>query len=389
MLQTGLRSGPWACASIAAGGYRLIGGHDGEDGMTGRSRTCPSPHRYPPAARDAAGFVEAIDGLCRREGVVAVLPLSESVLHVLAERCPSPGGAILIGPTLEQYHVLCKKDGLSRAAAAAGVAHPAEVVVNSAARPEEYPPLPSIVKPLASATPRGAGVLYRSAVLVHTPADRTAAVERLVADTGGALVQEQVPGEGWRVDFLRSQGTLHAIARRVIRSYPPETGMSSVSQVVEVPPPGLFESARRLLETVDYAGPGSIQFLAWGGRHYVHDVNLRMPLSIGAVISGGLDLPRLAVDHVLGRLDPWLAVSPRPVRYTWFAGELQQLARAVRSRRAPVAARIVRDVALAAIMPNRVLDQLQFRDLRPTWELVRARARRRGVPDVAESRCLV
>ena len=356
VLETALRSGPWACRSLAQAGYRVIAANQHGRWLAGRSTYALRVVRYPSPWRDPAAFLARVEELCRRESVDAVLPLSETAVHLLAKDLPEPARAVVVAPTFAQYEQVCDKGALRDTAARAEVDVPSEVIVGADGPNGEWPALPSIVKPRASATPTKGKVLYRTATVVRTPAEREAAVASLVAEMGGAVVQEEVRGLRWLVEFVRSSRGLATLPRLILRSYPPRTGSSSVSKTIEAPPE-LTNATRRLLDVVGYEGPGSIGFLVQNGRFLVHDVNLRLPFSVGATIGSGLDLPRLAVEAALD-LDIPLEIGPvRRHTYVWFAGECKAFTDAVRGREAAAPpARIAAGVVAAAVSPRRLLD---------------------------------
>jgi hypothetical protein len=367
VLPAGLRAGPWACKSLSAAGYRVIAAHErGGPPLVARTRHADRVLHYPPPRERPTEFLEWIDDACRVNSAAAVVPLSESVLHLLAAELPEPGGARLVGPTIEQYRRLCDKEALIPAAASIGIDTPPGTLADGGTSEGAWPPLPSIVKPRASATPTDSGVVYAPAVLVETPEERTRAVSALVGDCGGALVQELVRGERFRIHFVRHRHGLSASAQLTVRSYPRVTGMSSVSLAVEIPGE-LRRATEGLLDLVDYRGPGSTQFIRGDGRFYLHDVNLRLEYSLGSSISAGLDSPRLSVDDVLGRPLGDLGPSETGRHYVWLGGEARALLDGVRGRRtaAPVSV-IARDLLLAGISPRRVLDRFSLLDPLPT-----------------------
>jgi predicted ATP-grasp superfamily ATP-dependent carboligase len=194
-------------------------------------------------------------------------------------------------------------------------------------------------------------------------------VRELVDAAGEALVEEQVHGEAWRVHFVRDAACTLVLTLHAIRTYPLHTGTGSLLRV-DPSPPGLCEAAERLLELADYRGPGSVQVIARDGRYFVHDVNLRLPITVGGTIRAGFDMPRLAVESALGRpLDP----SPlriKPVTYVRLASEVSHLIDGLRGRETAASVpRIASDLVLAAVAPNRVLDPFHLRDPVPMIEL--------------------
>jgi biotin carboxylase len=361
VLQVGLRPGPWTCRSLAEAGYRVVGGHEDEGGgRSGRSRWCPKPLRYPPPRLDADGFLQAVEDICRREGIAAVLPLSETTLHLLVERLPSPGGARLVGPSLEQYRALCEKTGLVATAAGAGVATPRSVFVREPDAPVAWPPLPSVIKPLASTTIAGPRVAHIRPVVASSEEERARAVVRLAEEAGGALVQELVRGQSWRVDVVRAGGATETLAWRTFHRHPHPTGVTVMTETVHPTPPVLYEAVARLLEAAGYEGQGEVEVLERDGEFVVHDVNLRLAYALGGSIRAGFDLPRLAVGIALGTGGAEPPRFTRPVTYAWLVGVLRELPHAARAHDGGLPAmRLAAGLARALVSRSAVLDPLE------------------------------
>lgn len=378
VLQVGNRSGPWACRSLARAGFRVVGAHEAGR-IAGRSRYCRAPVRTPSAVVSPDLFLEHVESICRRHGVDAVLPNDdEGITQLLASELPRPGDAVLVGPTAEQYAQVCDKANLHETARAAGLDAPPAAHLRDAREPVEWPPLPSIVKPRTTQTQVAGALIRRSAIVVSTPAEREAAVAEILAATGGAVVEERVVGRAWRTHFVTDGSRTATVPVITVRSSPETAGMSSVQTVARSTPPELVAASQRLIDFLGYRGPGSFQFIERDGRFYVHDVNLRLPSSVALTMLAGLDLPRLGVEVALGRPAPLRSVVVRPgVRYVWLHGELRTLARRAAARE-PLSRlwEIAAEIVLAAISPNRVLDQFVLTDPLPTLALAARGARR-------------
>ena len=337
------RAGPWACRSLARGGYRVVGAHQEGRLAGGRSLACPRPRRYPSPLDAPADFVERLREIVRAEGATAVLPTSEDVVRVLAENAADLG-AVIVGPTREQYRRLCDKGALAAAAAEAGVDHPGTVVVGAGGPQGPMPPLPCVVKPRISGEElHGAAV----AVTCRTAAERDAAIGALVEAGRDALVQELLDGPRWFAHSVGVGDDFRFLAFEAFADYPRNSGPASFLRTAEAPA-GVREATKRLVELVGYAGPCSLSFIESGGRLQVHDVNLRLGATVGASVRAGFDLPRAAVDVALGRPAPPDAPAPaRPVTYVRLDGELGALSDELRGRgtgesKAALAGRLVR-----------------------------------------------
>jgi hypothetical protein len=347
----------------------VIGGQD--DARTERARfrharhvyqaaDCETVVRYPSPGEAPEAFLEGMEAICKQYAVEVVLPVDDEVVHLLAAYLPRPGGAVVVGPTLEQFRRLADKGALGSLAGQAGFAQPPAVVAGPEGPQGEWPSLPSMVKPRVTGAETSHGLLSRKPVLVRSAEERDAAVTELVETVGEALVEEQVRGDAWRVHFVRDGKRTITLTLRAVRNYPPNTGQGSVLRVAP-PPPGLVPAAAKLLELVDYRGPGSIQVIARDGSFFVHDVNLRLPLTVGGTIRAGFDMPRLAVEAALG-LPLEEPREIRPATYVFLDGELHHLLDGLRGReRQARPARVAADLVLAALKPSGVLDPFLLR----------------------------
>lgn len=375
-LQVGTRTGPWSCRSLTHADFRVVGAHE-PGRFAGRSRYCRSPLRTPPPERSPDEFLHAVDEICTTQRIDAVLPGDdERVTQLLATRLPRPGGAVVVGPTAEQYTKVCDKGNLHESARQAGLDTPRAVIVGSTGAEGEWPPLPSVVKPRKMPVDPGGG-LKRSVFAVETATERDAAIATLRATAGDVIVEEQIRGRFWRLHFVTDGAEFASVPVVTLRSFPPGAGMSSVQAVPKsAPPPELLQATQRLIAYLGYRGPGSFQFIERDGRLFIHDVNLRLPSSVALSILAGLDMPRLGVEVALGLHPPLSSiVTQTGVRYAWLYGELRNLQRRLASREAGPALEIVSELFLAVTSPRRVLDQFVLSDPLPTVALA-ARALR-------------
>ena len=287
---------------------------------------------------------------------MAVLPTSEDVVRVLAEREPGLG-AVVAGPTREQYRRLCDKGQLATAAAEADVAHPGTVVVGPEGPDGPMPPLPCVVKPRISGEDlHGAAV----AITVRTEPERDAAVAALVRAGRDALVQQLLDGPRWFAHSVGLGPDFRFLAFRAFDDYPRGSGPASFLRTATAPE-GVSEATRRLVELVGYAGPCSLSFIESGGRLQVHDVNLRLGATVGASIRGGFDLPRLAVDLALGRPIPAENGHMRAITYVRMDGELSAIVDEFRGRgTGEPRGRLVSRLAKGVLAPGWMLDPSPF-----------------------------
>ena len=346
VLPTGQRAAQATARSLARAGFRVVGGWGGGR-LSGRTRYCDSLVQLPPPS-STDEFVAAARELCERERVRAVLPLSDEHQAVLVRHPEAAADGVVVGPTTGAFAHLSDKIGLLATAGRAGVATPATAVVQPGAEAVDLPPPPVYVKVVASMYDgRPAGRPLRAS----DPAACATLVERASRAGDTVIVQEEIDAAHWRVYFAPGAGGMLRLAARQLADHPARIAQSSVIVFDDVPP-ALDEANRKLLAAGAYDGAGSTQWIEHDGAWLVHDVNLRMPANVAGPIAAGLDLPRLAVAHALGRSSGAPSVRRRVNRYVWFPGELATLLAppAARGRRSRL--RIVAGLLGAALSPR-------------------------------------
>jgi len=344
VVQVGWRTGPPASRSLVEAGFPVVGGHE-HARLIGRTRYCPTLVRYPPPGRDPDGFLDAIRLICERYGVRAVLPLDDDAVDVLA-RHGLPAGTTLVGPTASQLRALGDKWHLGETAELAGLSVPRRALVNRDGRQGDWPALPSLVKPRATSVAT-AHLARRKPTIVGTAATRDRAVGHLLQEGVEVLVEEQIRGRAWRVHFVRAAAGVALLTLRSERRFPLHTGQSSVQTVAR--------------------GDATDQL---AGDLVVHDVNLRLPITVAVTIRAGLDMPRLAVETALG--EP-LRTPTRLVPATYVGlDEVRHLVASVRGRDgATPARRIAADLWRGVVRRDFVLDPIDLLDPVPTMLALR------------------
>ncbi len=351
------RAGAWACRSLGRAGFRVVGTAGSASAARAARSSCDAVRLVPSPQVDGAGFVQGLVETIELEAAAAVMQsdneAATELLTTFAGRTP----AVVVGPDANQFSALCDKSILPHTLLATGLDTPVTVVAGPD-QAAELPP-PCVIKPASAGTGSGGRHVHQAAVVAHNEQERDELVRSLVDATGSAIVQEQIVGTPWRIHFVAGRSAFIALPVQTRLSNPREAGVSTVQYVPVDAPSIIFADAERLIRHVGYVGPGSVQFIERGGRFYVHDVNLRLPASVGISVKAGLDMPALAAHCALGR-DEVLANVPitRGVTYVWLGGELRALSSGLREpRRAlPAIALFTRVVGRAALSPSQVID---------------------------------
>ncbi len=250
----------------------------------------------PPAARTlipagaAPDFAQSLLGRCIALGVDIVLPTVDAELRPLAharEEFEAAGIGLLLAPAAALEVILDKLLLVQHCASVVRV--PRTELFGPAVDPASWT-YPVIVKPRTGSGSRG--------ILQLSSAAELAAIER----SSSLIVQEFLPGEEYSVDVLADAGG------QVIASVPRirarvDSGVSVGGRTVH--DPEVEEFGRAVASATGLTYVANVQCRRdRAGRAALLEVNPRMPGTLGLTIASGVDMPRLALDALLGRPVP-------------------------------------------------------------------------------------
>jgi carbamoyl-phosphate synthase large subunit len=250
----------------------------------------------PPAARvlvppgSDPGFASALLGLCSDLRVRILLPTCDAELEPLAaarDDFAAAGTELLLAPSRALGLIL---DKLALARHCAGVVRVPRTEPFLAGVDSGSWDYPVIVKPR-----RGSG--SRGIVIVDSPA----ALSRLDRSPD-LMIQEYLPGEEYSIDVLADAGgrVLAAVPRVRERV---DSGVSVAGRTVH--DAELEQFGGRVAAATGLTYVANVQCKRdRSGRPALLEVNPRVPGTLGLTIASGVDMPRIAVDSLLGRPVP-------------------------------------------------------------------------------------
>jgi predicted ATP-grasp superfamily ATP-dependent carboligase len=330
----------------------------------------PDPLRAPSA------FAAALSELSRRLEPDVVLPVSEATLLAVLPRRDSVHGAIPFA-TAERFERICDKPLVLRAAAACGIATPAQRIAASAGEGAALADLlayPVVLKPSRSVSTAPAGGVMAGAIHAADRGEFGRALLRIPASAFPVLVQARVVGPGTGVFVLLWRGeVLAAFAHRRLREKPPSGGVSVLRESVPLDP-GLLARSVALLRALEWEGVAMVEYKvdAATGTPYLMEINGRLWGSLQLPIDAGVDFPVLLVDAALGRTPAPVTEYRVGVRSRWEWGDVDHLLTRLRHSRgslalppgAPGRLRVVADF-VRGFGPNNRSEVLRRGDLRP------------------------
>jgi predicted ATP-grasp superfamily ATP-dependent carboligase len=288
----------------------------------------------PDALSEPGAFVDVLTRYVRLNNVGVVLPVTDpSLLAVLGAR-ERFGEARIPFPTLDIVRAVSDKSRLAEAAAACGIAFPAQHVAGDLAAASalgETLTYPVVIKPARSVGETD-GVQVKLGV--KHAADRAEYEARVAAMPAAAyplLMQQRIVGPGVGVFLLVWDGAPVAVfAHRRVRELPPSGGVSVCAESVAAEPM-LVERSRALLARFGWCGVAMVEYKldATSGTPYLMEINGRFWGSLQLAIDAGVDFPAMLVACALG-------TPPAPpsyrigVRGRWGWGEIDHLLHRVR-----------------------------------------------------------
>ncbi len=255
----------------------------------------PPPARTLIPAGAADGFTDAVLDRCQALGVDVLLPTVDAELRPLAaarDQFAAHGIDLLLAPAAALDVILDKVALARRCAGVVRVPRTEPLALaNGAGGTDpaswEYP---VVVKPRSGSGSRGFRVVSSAAELAA------------LAGEPGLLVQDLLPGEEYSIDVLADAGG------RVIASVPRlrarvDSGVSVGGRTVHDAELEAF--GRAVAEATGVTFVANVQAKRdAAGRPALLEVNPRMPGTLGLTIAAGVDMPRLALDSLLGRPVP-------------------------------------------------------------------------------------
>ncbi len=315
-----------AVRSLGAAGHELHVVASDPGNLAGASRWAASEHLLPDPAAEPARWAACLEEKARELDVDWVLPVTEVAIGTaFAEGLDAR--LDLVCPSRDAYEAAIDKHLLLEQGARAGLAAPRGRLVE---RPDQLEALPDdfaypvVLKPRRSRILRD-GRWVTCDVQIVRDADAFAAAVRSPAMSGGALLQDLVPGFGEAVFVGAHEGeVLAAFAHRRLREKPPSGGVSVLRESI-APDPVLLEGSRRLVEELRYTGVAMVEFRrSPDGTAYLMEINPRLWGSVQLAIDAGIDFP--AIQLALHRGEPVASASATlGVRCRWLLGDLDHM----------------------------------------------------------------
>jgi hypothetical protein len=326
--------GSIACIrSLGAAGHDVIATSSQADALGFRSRYCRASVVWP--SGPAAAVREASLATISDHRVDLVLP-SEGLVAAFGDELTAIAGKLPCGPYPGRLQRFVSKHELFKLFLSA----------NDPALREHLPRTEFVVagQPCDDALSRLQGPLFAKfdahghaelPALVQrfsSPAEAGAELPALLRRYRRGLVQQEVPGRGVGVFFLRWNGQiLCALMHRRLHEVPHTGGVSSLRETWW--DDELYADALRRIEAMDWWGVGMLEYRYAGpGDFYLMEFNARFWGSLHLALFAGADFPRLLVDAWSGRAVMPVRAAPG-VRCRWtFPKELEYLWSLTRDR---------------------------------------------------------
>lgn len=317
--------------SLGQSGFTVLVAAPRPGSLAGASRYA---HRrvLTPSALDAPeSFVDAIDGVVRREAVDLLLPITDaSLLAVLGAQGRFPTTVVPFA-SIDQFRRISDKSALLKIAQRVGIAVPDQHTLGTPASLAslnlEGIRFPVVVKPARSVAEHGAGRVKLGVSHAADPRELLARLREYPAAGFPLLLQQRIVGPGVGVFLLIWDGKLIAsFGHRRIRENPPFGGVSSYRESIS-PSEVLVSQSRRLLDEFGWRGVAMVEFKldAASGVPYLMEVNGRFWGSLQLAIDAGVDFPLLLARAALDGVTTPVSAGRDGVRSRWEWGDVNHL----------------------------------------------------------------
>lgn len=315
--------------SLAAAGYGIVIGSEGDEGGCELSRFVSEVWDHPPLADGAEAFLDSLDRFLEpRVDIEVVFPIAEEFVNLLANvEWTPPEGVALVGPGHDTVRSFADKIGTLHLAHQVGVRTlPYEVVTDHASLFTAAARIgfPITVRALGTTARLG----HKKAVIAATPEELILAVPEWPQEHELLLLQRFAHGQRHNIYFAAQDGALVGVAAsRILRTNDPDgSGLAVHGETIE-PPADLMRDTEELVTHARYNGIGLAQFIVdpvTGDRCFL-ELNPRISGSHAVPDNVGVPLSAMAVD-LARRVD---VIAPDPyhegwegVRYVWTSGAI-------------------------------------------------------------------
>ena len=196
--------------------------------------------------------------------------------------------------------------------------------------------LPVVVKPVRSWVGRIGERRRIASWLAHSLPEAEAAIVRIAAAGGEALLQHWLSGRREAVSLLVAGGVVRArFAQTSYREFPALGGASVLCESLPLSDE-IVGPAERLVLAMGLEGPSMTEFRRdERGKPMLMEVNPRMAGSVGLAVRCGVNFPRLTYSWAAGEPLVEMTTYRTARRSRWLAGDLWNLRKSFESPGAP------------------------------------------------------
>lgn len=326
-----------AIRSLAAEGYQLVLGVDGDAAGSEHSRHTREVWPHPPITANKITFASAlIELLTQRKDIAFLFPVGEDeMIAIIGIRQRLPAHVKILMPAAKTVQTCLDKSAMLQVVDHLHIPQARHATVSSlnelhtAADRIGYP---LVIKPTDSSFKLlgGKAVICPHAAALHTLLSSWPVGERRL------IVQRHAGGVRHNVYFFATNGKLiQASQVRIFRTDQPDDTGLAVSGVTVALDPKLEKHCRTLLRHLDYTGMGCVQFQVDEENDTLSflELNPRLGANFAIAYKAGLNLPKMAIELAEGRLDTTAPEYNKPCKvglhYAWTHGELLALKNAI------------------------------------------------------------
>jgi len=315
--------------SLGAAGHTVYVCASTSRTLAGASRFAQSEHAVANALADPATFANDVRTLISQLDIDTLIPMTEPALLALLPERERLGNVLIPFAGADTFAAISDKQAVLAAAGRAGIATPAQTVIQDASTTFDTSSIayPVVVKPARSVSTGTGDRLKLSVQHAASARELNSILEAMDPRAYPLLLQQRIVGPGVGIFVLLWDGQLVAqFAHQRIREKPPSGGISVYRASIAVAPDLLARSVA-LLSEFAWRGVAMIEYKLdeRTGTAYLMEINGRFWGSLQLAIDAGVDFPRLLIEVATGQTPAPVTQFRTGMRSRWFWGDVDHL----------------------------------------------------------------
>ncbi|HKC82103.1 MAG TPA: ATP-grasp domain-containing protein [Gemmatimonadaceae bacterium] len=314
--------------SLGKAGHKVYVCSTSGRSIAGASRQASGERKVSPSLTSPDSFARELGSLISLWGIDVLVPMTEQAFNAVFANRELFRNVSIPAASSDKFRAISDKRLVTEAAAACGLAVPAQIVLatpaDAAGLADGDLHFPMVVKPARSVAQRNGTQFKLGVIHCRDRVSLRSALDRLPPEAYPLLLQQRIVGPGVGIFLLLWDNELVAsFAHRRLREKPPAGGVSVYRESI-AGDPVLVERSRRLLDRFGWSGVAMIEYKVdeKTGTPFIMEINGRFWGSLQLAIDAGVDFPRLLIARASGEKVYGPSEYKLGIRSKWEWGEV-------------------------------------------------------------------